>query len=287
MHRLLLLSLALLLCFSNSCTKDGTTGPAGAQGPVGPAGENGNTIYSGNGAPASTTGNAGDFYLDLTTGDLYGPKTASGWGTPISLKGAAGANGAIGATGAAGSHIYSGTETPLASLGNVGDYYLDETTYMLYGPKTASGWGSPLSLQGPQGPEGNANVQMDTFTVNNSQWQWDQGEHSVSFQYDNNYDNVDFDTWPARFYVVNNSQFLGNISPSALVHYFFVQTSPTGTIPNLGAFDIASYTFEVVIATGTVIDSMKSAGVNLKDHDAVSRFTGLWLQEKKMRPGNG
>jgi hypothetical protein len=177
--------LAVAICYS--CTKEaGAVGPQGAQGPVGPAGQNGTVMYSGNGAPSASLGDSGDFYLDLASGNLYGPKTASGWGTPTSLKGAngaagsAGATGATGATGAAGSQIHSGTTVPAASLGAIGDYYLDVSTYMLYGPKTASGWGTPISLQGPQGPAGpqgpqgptgNANVQVDTFTVKlSSQW---------------------------------------------------------------------------------------------------------------------
>lgn len=36
-----------------------------------------------------SVGNVGDFYLNLTTDVLFGPKTASGWGTGISLKGTA------------------------------------------------------------------------------------------------------------------------------------------------------------------------------------------------------
>jgi hypothetical protein len=36
-------------------------------------------IYSGQGAPASTLGAVGDYYIDDTHAILYGPKTASGW----------------------------------------------------------------------------------------------------------------------------------------------------------------------------------------------------------------
>jgi hypothetical protein len=38
-------------------------------------GPRGTMIYSGNGAPTSLIGAAGDFYLDLLTGKLYGPFT--------------------------------------------------------------------------------------------------------------------------------------------------------------------------------------------------------------------
>lgn len=40
-----------------------------------------------------------------------------------------------GASGAAGSTILSGTATPTAGTGNVGDYYLDTDDHVLYGPK--------------------------------------------------------------------------------------------------------------------------------------------------------
>ena len=152
----------LLVCIC-SCTKQGTTGPAGPQGPAGAAGvagANGATIYSGNGAPSATTGNVGDFYIDLSASALYGPKSASGWGTGYSLVGAPGAPGAAGATGATGaagtngapgSQILSGTGAPAATLGNSGDYYLDKSSGLLYGPKNGTDWGTPTSLIGPAG----------------------------------------------------------------------------------------------------------------------------------------
>lgn len=159
----LLLTLASIVLLA-ACGKDGATGPQGPQGvtgptgtqgalgPTGPAGANGTVIYSGNGAPAAATGAIGDFYLDLTAGVLYGSKTSSGWGAGFSLKGATGpagapgATGATGATGAAGSQILSGTTMPDANAGNIGDYYLDKTDYLLFGPKTSTGWGTAISL---------------------------------------------------------------------------------------------------------------------------------------------
>lgn len=147
-------------CQKGDPGQTGPQGPAGAQGVAGPAGSK---IYSGNGVPASNTGAAGDFYLDLSTSNFYGPKTANGWGTPISLKGA---TGATGAAGTPGSKILSGNGAPANSLGNDGDYYLDKTTYNLYGPKAAGAWGSALLLQGPagpQGPAGTANVIYSTW----------------------------------------------------------------------------------------------------------------------------
>lgn len=54
---------------------------------AGQAGRDGHTILNGIGAPASTLGTNGDFYIDTAVYDLYGPKTAGGWGSSISLIG--------------------------------------------------------------------------------------------------------------------------------------------------------------------------------------------------------
>lgn len=129
----------------------GATGAAGAAGVPGPAGS---SVLSGNGAPAATLGNVGDFYIDLTAVQLYGPKTISGWGNGVALTGAAGATGASGTNGTPGSKIYSGSGGPSNTLGNTGDYYIDTTDDLLYGPKTSI-WTStdPVSLRGPAGPD--------------------------------------------------------------------------------------------------------------------------------------
>jgi len=62
----------------------------------------GNTILSGSGAPSNGTGSNGDFYINSTNYDIYGPKTAGAWGSATSLIGPTGATGSAGATGAQG-----------------------------------------------------------------------------------------------------------------------------------------------------------------------------------------
>lgn len=156
-----------------SCSKDGPIGPAGpagntgttgATGAVGATGADGTKIYSGTVVPAATLGANGDFYLNTATSMIYGPKTAAGWGTATSLVGATGSTGATGATGAtgvagvAGSKILSGTGVPAASVGSNGDYYLDPTNYLFYGPKASGAWPVPINLKGPKGDPGTANV---------------------------------------------------------------------------------------------------------------------------------
>ena len=87
----------------------GATGAAGANGATGPTGAagadglDGNTVLNGTGAPANTLGFDGDFYVDLATTTLYGPKAAGAWPlTGVSLVGPTGATGATGAAGADG-----------------------------------------------------------------------------------------------------------------------------------------------------------------------------------------
>ncbi|WP_257668534.1 hypothetical protein [Parapedobacter tibetensis] len=165
----------LFLVLGFTACKKGDAGPLGPQGEQGERGErgergiagaDGSTIYNGTAAPASTLGKEGDYYLNRSTSQLYGPKTGSGWGTPINLRGQQGATGAQGAAGANGSKILSGTSTPSTGVGVAGDYYLNRTTYQLYGPKTAAGWGTPISLQGATGPQGPAGPQGPTGTAN-------------------------------------------------------------------------------------------------------------------------
>lgn len=76
-------------------------------------GPRGYSVLNGSGAPSAGTGEDGDFYYDVTTHAIYGPRTAGAWGTGTSLIGPQGLTGAPGpanslsigtvTTGAAGS----------------------------------------------------------------------------------------------------------------------------------------------------------------------------------------
>src|SRR5690606_6068155 len=77
----------------------GDKGDPGARGAAGPAGL---SVRSGDGAPSAGLGQVGEFYLDFTGTELYGPKTAAGWGDPVTLIGPAGAKGDPGEQGPAG-----------------------------------------------------------------------------------------------------------------------------------------------------------------------------------------
>lgn len=145
-------------------------------------------IWNGSGDPnlVPDFGNFGDFYIDVATNKLYGPKSSTGWGLGINLigpagsagtigpmgpagpqgpqgprgiagTGATGATGPAGAPGPAGSIIYSGTGAPDNSLGAVNDWYLNTANADFWGPKSVSlGWGTlpAINLKGPQGNPG-------------------------------------------------------------------------------------------------------------------------------------
>jgi len=128
--------------------------------------QKGSQILSGNGVPTNSLGSVGDYYLNKTTMELYGPKTSEGWGNAIGLKGAQGekgkdgkdgkdgangsngSNGSNGTNGKDGATILSGITAPAISQGKVGDWYIDTQNKYFYGPKTERGWGTGISLIG-------------------------------------------------------------------------------------------------------------------------------------------
>ncbi|MUP36455.1 collagen-like triple helix repeat-containing protein [Labilibaculum euxinus] len=147
----------------------GDKGEQGAAGEVGPAGTDGSIIYSGEGEPAAAVGAVSDYYLDVATGMLYGPKVnAENWTDTdgFSLKGTNGTNGTN------GSEILSGEGAPGNTIGNTGDFYLDKATCVLYGPAVTdeegdTTWGAGLELKGA---DGNANVKTFKYTASVSNW---------------------------------------------------------------------------------------------------------------------
>ncbi|MGH2649332.1 MAG: hypothetical protein ACRDE8_17260 [Ginsengibacter sp.] len=143
------ISLLLLFGVSASCSKrdsniDAATisdyGVTNAIASVGPAGPANKLVYYGNSDPDLSIACLGDYYLDISKGLLYGPKTANNWGSALGLKGAS----------AAENKVYSGPENPASNFGITGDYYLNTSNAALYGPKIANGWGKPVNLQNPE-----------------------------------------------------------------------------------------------------------------------------------------
>ena len=103
--------------------------------------QKGNLIYSGMGAPDPKLGNIGDYYLDVATSELYGSKTAQGWGTPLSLRGPQGPAGTPGIQGTPGANGTNGTNGVTPHIGNNGNWFIGSTD-------------TGIKAQGPQGATG-------------------------------------------------------------------------------------------------------------------------------------
>jgi len=104
-----------------------------------------NTVLSGSGVPAKSLGIDGDFYIDIKTMNMYGPKKNNNWPLPISMRGPAGpagANGADGKNGTSGS-VSAGTSGPQGPAGPAG-------------PTGAKGETGATGPQGPAGPAGSS-----------------------------------------------------------------------------------------------------------------------------------
>lgn len=105
-----------------------------------------NTILNGKGAPTSAIGINGDFYIDISTFNIYGPKSKNKWPTPISLKGPSGASGDKGSSssGAKGEPGEKGSKGEKGGTGAQG----------AAGTPGAAGAQGEQGLQGPTGPQG-------------------------------------------------------------------------------------------------------------------------------------
>ncbi|MDO6745606.1 hypothetical protein Q4553_13645, partial [Tenacibaculum soleae] len=110
---------------------------------VGAVGASGKTILNGNVIP-TTEGVDGDFYVNTSTNMFYGPKASGSWGVGVSL---------VGAVGASGKTILNGNVIPTTE-GVDGDFYVNTSTNMFYGPKASGLWGVGVSLVGVVGASG-------------------------------------------------------------------------------------------------------------------------------------
>lgn len=111
---------------------------------IGGGGVTGNIILTGNGAPDNSLGSNGDFYYAKDTKFWYGPKAAGAWPSGFKIEGDDGTD---------GNTVLNGAGTPGSGLGVNGDFYLDTTNKLFYGPKTAGAWGSGFSIVGDITPE--------------------------------------------------------------------------------------------------------------------------------------
>ena len=114
----------------------GITGPTGAQGVPGAQGIQGPQGEIGGPGPQGIQG-------------IPGPTGNTGSQGPQGIQGPVGPEGDV---GPAGSQILTGAGPPTNNLGVEGDWYLDSTTDILYGPKSPAGFGPAENvLLDPQG----------------------------------------------------------------------------------------------------------------------------------------
>ncbi len=107
-----------------------------------------NTLLNGKGIPTTKTGLDGDFYIDTTTFNIYGPKVNGKWPSPVSLKGINGADGKNGSsiTGVTGPQGEQGLRGETGAQGPQG----------IQGLKGETGAQGPIGLTGATGPSGPA-----------------------------------------------------------------------------------------------------------------------------------
>jgi lysophospholipase L1-like esterase len=122
------------------------------------------TLLYGAGIPGTATGKNSDSYINTLTGIFY-QKIAGAWSQVFSMatgpQGPQGIAGTNGANGTSGNTILFGSGDPSNSVTGVnGNFYINTTTYKIFGPKTAGIWGNGLSIIGAGIPGGGAAGQI-------------------------------------------------------------------------------------------------------------------------------
>jgi hypothetical protein len=132
-----------------------------------------NTIGSGKGVPAATLGNDGDFYIDLKSMNIYGPKKNNRWPLPTSLRGPTGATGPAGADGKNGASANAtagatGPAGPAGPAGPKGDTGATGVTGVTGAAGSNTGTAGPKGDTGATGATGPAGPKGDTGTAGNT-----------------------------------------------------------------------------------------------------------------------
>ena len=156
---------------------DGTPGAPGADG------TDGATILTGDGPPTDALGTDGDYYVDTETARLFGPKADGHWPAQgTSLRGNTGPSGPAGPTGSrrprgttrprrsgrrprngrhwtartarTGERSSAARPPPVQASAARATSSWDTANLLLYGPKTAGGWGTGTSIKGAKGNKG-------------------------------------------------------------------------------------------------------------------------------------
>ena len=118
------------------------------------AGNTSTTLIYGTGTPGSAIGTDNSSYIDTTTGIFY-LKTSGNWAQVFSMatgpQGPQGIAGTNGSNGTNGTTILNGTGNPSNTLGNNGDYYINNANLSIFGPKAGDIWPVGESITGADG----------------------------------------------------------------------------------------------------------------------------------------
>ncbi|MEO6633208.1 MAG: hypothetical protein ABIN13_15840, partial [Mucilaginibacter sp.] len=141
------------------------------------------TLLYGAGLPGSGTGKDLDSYINTLTGIFY-KKSAGAWSQVFSMatgpQGPRGIAGTNGTNGVDGNTILLGTTNPSNTLTGVnGNFYINTSTFTLFGPKTAGVWGNGTSLLGVGIPTGGTTGQV-LAKVNGSDFDTDWQDNSFA-----------------------------------------------------------------------------------------------------------
>jgi hypothetical protein len=126
-----------------------------------------NTILNGKGAPKSSFGIDGDFYIDTRSLLLYGPKAKGKWPTPQSIQGPTGPAGNDGRNGSDGKAVatnvsaVTGPQGPQGATGPQGEKGEkgDPGTPGAIGPAGPAGASGSMGPAGPSGSNGSNGAQ--------------------------------------------------------------------------------------------------------------------------------
>lgn len=146
---LTLLVTGISIPVSNAGTKPKTAGRTSSSIP--------NTILNGRGAPSSTLGIDGDFYIDTRSLLIYGPKKSKKWPIPQSLQGPVGTNGTDGKNGTEGKATSSASNVagPTGAQGDKGEKG-EKGEIGITGASGAAGLVGATGASGAVGPAGSA-----------------------------------------------------------------------------------------------------------------------------------
>jgi hypothetical protein len=179
------------------------------------------------------------------------------------------------------------------------------------GATGSAGPSGPSGPTGPQGPAGNANVMTDTFTLSNSDWAWNSsysfttatGSYTTYFTrfYDATDSLITEDILVSGLVLVYFTPFTGNLDQweplpytfldfsgnfyynivfetfqdVVRLHYFYTSNGTGATPTTLSTANIPTYSFKVIVISGTIATGMREAHVDPANYVEVVKYLNL------------